>query len=268
MRAAGLLRYPLKAVSYETLIGLLACTGMRVSEAIRLDHGVVDAIFRALSQNAGIDRTARGNPRAHDLRHTFAVETLSPGIDPAAASAPVFPFFPPSWATPVLPRRTGISRRHRSCCRSPPSGWRGRSDQSRPGPGVVPRRAPDPTAPSEPRGNRRVQLITAFLAYLEHDRHNSVRTRNARLAAIRSRLRYATLCYPECAALIQRVLAIPDKRSERTIVTLLTDIEVCTLVDAPDRQTWTGRRDLTLVAVAIRTGLRVSELTRLTCSDV
>ena len=139
MRAAGMLCYPLKAATYETLIGLLACTGMRVGEAIRLDradvdldcgvitvlhskfgksrrlplhkttaqalaaydrrrdelcrhpkddsffvslrgtrlnHSVVDAVFRALGQTAGIDRTARGNPRAHDLRHSFAVETL------------------------------------------------------------------------------------------------------------------------------------------------------------------------------------------------
>jgi site-specific recombinase XerD len=64
------------------------------------------------------------------------------------------------------------------------------------------------------------------------------------------------------------VLAIPDKRSERTIVTFLTDIEVAALLDAPDRRTWTGRRDYTLLAVAIQTGLRVSELTGLTCTDV
>jgi site-specific recombinase XerD len=112
------------------------------------------------------------------------------------------------------------------------------------------------------------QLITAFLDYLEHDRHNSVRTRNARLAAIRSMFRYAALRHPECSALIQQVLAIPDKRSERTIVTFLTDIEVDALLDAPDRRTWTGRRDYTLLAVAIQTGLRVSELTGLTCADV
>ena len=112
------------------------------------------------------------------------------------------------------------------------------------------------------------QLITTFLAHLEHDRHNSVRTRNARLAAIRSMFRYAALRHPECSALIQQVLAIPDKRSERTIVTFLTDIEVAALLDAPDRRTWTGRRDYTLLAVAIQTGLRVSELTGLTCTDV
>jgi site-specific recombinase XerD len=112
------------------------------------------------------------------------------------------------------------------------------------------------------------QLITAFLAHLEHERHNSIRTRNARLAAIRSMFRYAALRHPELSALIQQVLAIPDKRSERTIVTFLTDSEIDALLDAPDTRTWTGRRDRALLAVAVQTGLRVSELTALTCSDV
>lgn len=112
------------------------------------------------------------------------------------------------------------------------------------------------------------QLITAFLAHLERDRHNSIRTRNARLAAIRSMFRYAALRHPELSGLIQQVLAIPDKRSERTIVTFLTDREVDALLDAPDIRTWTGRRDRALLAVAVQTGLRVSELTALTCSDV
>jgi site-specific recombinase XerD len=111
-------------------------------------------------------------------------------------------------------------------------------------------------------------LITAFLAHLEHDRHNSVRTRNARLAAIRSMFRYAALRHPELSALIQQVLAIPDKRSERVTVTFLSDTEVAALLDAPDRRTWTGRRDHALLAVAAQTGLRVSELTALTCADV
>jgi len=113
-----------------------------------------------------------------------------------------------------------------------------------------------------------VQLITAFLAHLEQDRHNSIRTRNARLAAIRSMFRYAALRHPELSALIQQVLAIPDKRSERTIVTFLNDSEVDALLDAPDTRTRTGRRDRALLAVAVQTGLRVSELTALTCSDV
>ena len=80
-------------------------------------------------------------------------------------------------------------------------------------------------------------LISAFLDHREHDRGNSVRTRNARLAAIRSLFRYAALCHPEHAAVIQRVLAIPPKRFERHLVTFLTAPEVAALLAAPDRAT-------------------------------
>jgi site-specific recombinase XerD len=111
-------------------------------------------------------------------------------------------------------------------------------------------------------------LITAFLDHLEHDRHNTVRTRNARLAAIRSMFRYASYREPAHAALIQRVLAIPDKRHRRTIVSFLSTAEIDALVAAPDRHTWIGRRDHALLVTAIQTGLRVSELTNLHRQDV
>lgn len=111
-------------------------------------------------------------------------------------------------------------------------------------------------------------LITAFLDHLEHDRHNSVRTRNARLAAVHSLFRFAALRHPEHAATIERVLAIPTKRYDQTLVTFLADKEIDALLSAPDRDTWTGRRDHALLCLAIQTGLRISELTGLTCSDV
>ena len=111
-------------------------------------------------------------------------------------------------------------------------------------------------------------MITSFLAHLEDARHNSIRTRNARLAAIRSMFGFAALRHPEHAALIQRVLAVPDKRCERAVVEFLTDTEVDSLLDAPDLRTWTGRRDHTLLALAVQTGLRLSELTGLTRGDV
>ncbi len=111
-------------------------------------------------------------------------------------------------------------------------------------------------------------VIGAFLDHLEAERHNSVRTRNNRLAAIHSLFAYAVLCQPEHAALIQRVLAIPAKRTDRHLVSFLTDDEVDALLAAPDRDTWVGRRDHTLLLVAIQTGLRVSELTSLTCGDI
>jgi integrase/recombinase XerD len=111
-------------------------------------------------------------------------------------------------------------------------------------------------------------LIAGFLDHLERQRHNSIRTRNLRLAAIHSLFRYAQHRHPEHAEDIQRVLAIPAKRADRAIVTFLDEGEIQALLDAPDRRTWTGRRDHALLLVAIQTGLRASELTGLRCGDV
>lgn len=111
-------------------------------------------------------------------------------------------------------------------------------------------------------------LIGSFLDHLEQERGNGVRTRNARLAAIRSLFRYAALRHPEHAETIERVLAIPPKRFERALVTFLTEEELDALLAAPDRTTWTGRRDHALVLLAAQTGLRASELTGLTRADI
>jgi len=111
-------------------------------------------------------------------------------------------------------------------------------------------------------------LIGAFLDHLEHQRGNSARTRNARLAAIHSLFRFAALAHPQDAAVIQRVLAIPPKRYDQTLITYLTQPETDALLAAPDQATWTGRRDHALLALAVHTGLRVSELTALTLADV
>jgi site-specific recombinase XerD len=111
-------------------------------------------------------------------------------------------------------------------------------------------------------------LIGAFLNHLETDRGNSVRTRNARLAAIHALFRYAAFRHPEDAAVIQRVLAIPPKRFDRTLITYLTEDEMNALLTAPDQTTWTGRRDHALLMLACQTGLRATELTRLTVGDV
>jgi site-specific recombinase XerD len=111
-------------------------------------------------------------------------------------------------------------------------------------------------------------FVAGFLDHLEAERSNSVRTRNARLAAIRSFFSYAALCHPEHAGLIARVLAIPTKRAEHTELAYLDQPEVQALLAAPDRDTWTGRRDHALMDVAVDTGLRVSELTGLRNSNV
>jgi site-specific recombinase XerD len=111
-------------------------------------------------------------------------------------------------------------------------------------------------------------LVAAFLDHLERDRGNSIRTRNHRLAAIHSLFGYAALHHPEHAAVIQRVLAVPTKRVERNLITYLTDAEVDALLAVCDRSRWIGRRDHAMWILAVQTGLRISELTALTCADV
>jgi site-specific recombinase XerD len=111
-------------------------------------------------------------------------------------------------------------------------------------------------------------LITAFLQHLESGRANTVTTRNARLAAIRSLFRHAALHAPEHAAVISRVLAIPPQRCDRAIVCFLDAAEIDALLAAPGQDSWLARRDHALLLVAVQTGLRVSELTGLTTGDV
>jgi len=111
-------------------------------------------------------------------------------------------------------------------------------------------------------------LITAFLDHLQTQRHNTTRTRNLRLTAIRSLFSYAALRHPEHAALIQQVLAIPAKRFGKQLISFLTEAEINALLAACDLTRREGRRDRALLLVAAQTGLRVSELTGLTCGDV
>lgn len=111
-------------------------------------------------------------------------------------------------------------------------------------------------------------LIAAFLDHLQHERGNSERTRNARLAAIHSLFKFAARRHPEQAALIQRVLAIPPKRFDKALITYLTPAEIDALLAAPNRLTWAGRRDHALLLLTVRTGLRVSELINLSRADL
>ena len=109
-------------------------------------------------------------------------------------------------------------------------------------------------------------LIASFLHHLEVERKNSVRTRNARLAAIHSFFHYIAVFVPDHAHQVKRVLDIPHKRFDRRLVDFLSRPEFEALLAAPDRTTWIGRRDHALLLVAIQTGLRASELTHL-CID-
>jgi site-specific recombinase XerD len=111
-------------------------------------------------------------------------------------------------------------------------------------------------------------VISAFLNHLEDERGNSARTRNVRLTAIRSLFSFAALHHPEHALLIARVLDIPPKRFDKRIVTFLTAEEGDALLAATDPGRWEGRRDKAMMALAVQTGLRVSELTSLNCADI
>jgi site-specific recombinase XerD len=111
-------------------------------------------------------------------------------------------------------------------------------------------------------------LIAAFLEHLELERHNSARTRNLRLTAIRSLFRYAAVRHPEHAAVIARVLSIPAKRHERRAVTFLTAEESQALIDAPRQDRWEGRRDRAMLILTLQAGLRVSELVAVNRGDV
>lgn len=112
------------------------------------------------------------------------------------------------------------------------------------------------------------EAITGFLDHLERERGNLPRTRNARLAAIRSFFRYAALREPAHADQIARVLAIPQKRQDKAQVAYLTPGQARALADAPDAGTWEGRRDRAFLTLALHTGLRVSELLSVRRVDV
>jgi site-specific recombinase XerD len=107
-----------------------------------------------------------------------------------------------------------------------------------------------------------------FLDDLESTRANGAQTRNLCLAAIRSFFRYAALEAPQHSGLIQRVLAIPNKRHARPLVGFLTRPEIDALLAAPNRDTWLGRRDHALLLTVVQTGMRLTEVTSVWQRDV
>ena len=111
-------------------------------------------------------------------------------------------------------------------------------------------------------------VILDFLDHLETARGNTARTRNARLAAIHSFMRYASLRDPASLALTNRVLAIPAKRFDRPVLGYLSRDQIAAILAAPDRRTWTGHRDAVLLATTYNTGARVSEITALRVRNV
>src|SRR5215510_10734278 len=108
-----------------------------------------------------------------------------------------------------------------------------------------------------------VPIILSFLDHLEQTRHNSIRSRNLRLAAIRSFFRVVALRDPASVNQAARVLAIPVKRADRRIVRSLTRAEIDAILAAPDLNQWSGRRDHALLLTLYNSGSRVSEITAL-----
>ena len=111
-------------------------------------------------------------------------------------------------------------------------------------------------------------FLASFLDQLEGQRANAARSRNARLAALRSFYHYASLEVPEHAALIQRVLAIPYKKLSRPLVGYLTREEIDAILASVDQSTRLGRRNHAILLLAVQTGLRLSEITSLRRRDV
>ena len=111
-------------------------------------------------------------------------------------------------------------------------------------------------------------LVLDLLDYLETDRHNNTRTRNTRLAAIHSFMRYAAVRDPASLPITSRVLAIGAKRFDRPVLGYLSREQIAAILAAPDRSTWSGQRDAVMFATTYNTGARVSEITALRAGDV
>ena len=111
-------------------------------------------------------------------------------------------------------------------------------------------------------------FVGEFLNHIQAERGNHARSRNTRLAAIRSLMRFVALQEPHHALLVQKVLAIPDKRYTRRPINYLDSDEIDALLQAPDQSTWVGRRDYVLLLLAVQTGMRSAELITLLYEDV
>jgi site-specific recombinase XerD len=113
------------------------------------------------------------------------------------------------------------------------------------------------------------ETILAFLDHLEQVRKNKARTRNYRLAAIRSFVRFAlNQTAPDFLVASQRILAIPDKRCPKPLLGFLTREEIDAILAAIDDSTWSGRRDHLLFTLLYNTGARISEALQLRPVDV
>jgi len=110
-------------------------------------------------------------------------------------------------------------------------------------------------------------LIMAFLDHLERERHNCVRSRNARLAALRSFLKFVAHRDVTSLQVIESALGVPVKRFERPMLGYLSREEMLAVIGTPD-ETWLSQRDHVLFLLLYNTGARVSEITGIKVRDV
>jgi site-specific recombinase XerD len=113
-----------------------------------------------------------------------------------------------------------------------------------------------------------VPLILCFLDDLESTRGNAARTRNARLAAIKSFAHFVEYRVPSCVQQVRSLLAIPSKKTDERLVAYLTREEMQAVLDAPDPRSRGGMRDRAMLHLAFAAGLRVSELVGLRLDEV
>jgi len=111
-------------------------------------------------------------------------------------------------------------------------------------------------------------LVIAFLKHIETERKNGPVTRNARLAAIKSFMRYIEYQVPSALEQVRQILAIPIKKTDTKLVSHLTMEEIEAVLNAPDPHTRFGIRDRAMLDVCFAAGLRVSELVGLRVDDV
>lgn len=110
-------------------------------------------------------------------------------------------------------------------------------------------------------------LILAFLDHLEHERGNSVRSRNARLAALRAFLKFAGRRDLDALHVVEHALDVPMKRFERPMLGFLSREEMLAIIAEPD-SSWTSQRDHLLLRMLYNTGARVSEIVAVKVADV
>jgi site-specific recombinase XerD len=111
------------------------------------------------------------------------------------------------------------------------------------------------------------EVILSFLDHLEHERHNAVRSRNARLAALRSFLKFASHRDVASLHVIERDLGIPMKRFERPMLGFLSHEEMLAVIGTPSNS-WISHRDHLLLGLLYNTGARVSEVIGIKVADV